>query len=362
MSISIVASNITTLLGTTERVSITVQDVTVDPPVNIDPYDLKLSVTGVGGDIRVYDTWPAPNNRIVRSALGEFYIDFGPPTAELTADHSIGSTTLTILDAVPLVTAAWPATGNIIVSYGNADYSETLTYISVNIVNGTGTITLSPGTPTTVIHSLGASIKGPSRETDGLEDILFDWRVQVSASSQIVYSIQKMSIVSHRAMSFIPELRLLIDKSRKVTAPDSDCYLGYTDSQLVSFLYGGLQNINAYQPSLNFTMENYPLAYKQILIDASLITGVMSQQLYAIDTDIPNYSDQGTSFVITHQQQLAGFLNQITARLDRLIPMMKLQLIQPGSLHVQMGPSFRLQTLMSAAPQGSIFRGIFFKG
>jgi hypothetical protein len=176
------------------------------------------------------------------------------------------------------------------------------------------------------------------------------------------HQLQNVNVISVREAQYLPDLRLMIDKSRKATTPNSNCYLGYSDSQLVSYLEGGLQNINAYQPSLTFTMENFPLEYRQILIDSALITGVMSQQLYAIDTDIPNYNDQGTAFVITHQAQLASYLNQVTQRLDRLIPMMKLQLIQPGSLHVQMGPSFRLQMLMDAAPQGSIFRGVFFKG
>lgn len=191
---------------------------------------------------------------------------------------------------------------------------------------------------------------------------LFDWRIQMAIGGNYTHSLQNVNVISVKTAHFLPDLRLMIDKSRKATTPDANCYLGYSDSMLVSFLDGGLQNINAYQPSLTFTLENFPLEYKQILIDAALITGVMSQQLYAIDTDIPNYNDQGTSFVITHQSQLASFLNQVTQRLDRLIPMMKLQLIQPGSLHVQMGPSFRLQTLMSAAPSGSIFRGVFFKG
>ncbi len=360
MSISILANNVTTLLNTTERVSITVQDTTVSPVVNVDPYSLKLTITGIGGDVRVFDSWPAPNNRIVHGAVGEFYIDFGPPTANLGSSYSAGTLVLNIVDAVPSSTTAWPLTGDVILDYGNADLQEKVSYTAISLIAGTGTITLSM--PTLKQHLSGSTMFGPARETCGLEDILFDWRVQAAPSGQIINTIQKMSIISHRAMSFIPELRLLIDKSRKVTAPESDCFLGYSDSQLIAFLQGGLQNINAYQPSLTLSLENFPIEFKQILIDASLITGVMSQQLYAIDTDIPNYNDQGTSFVITHQQQLAGFLNQITARLDRLIPMMKLQLIQPGTLHIQMGPSFRLQTLMSAAPQGSIFRNVFFKG
>lgn len=199
-------------------------------------------------------------------------------------------------------------------------------------------------------------------ETNAPYHWVFDWRIQMAIGGSFTHSIQNVNVISVKTAYMMPDLRLMIDKSRKITTPDEQCYLGYSDSMLVSFLEGGLQNINAYQPSLNFTLENFPLEYKQILIDSALITGVMSQQLYAIDTDIPNYNDQGTAFVITHQSQLASFLNQITQRLDRLIPMMKLQLINPGTLHVQMGPSFRLQTLMSAAPQGSIFRGVFFKG
>ncbi len=360
MSISILASNITTLLNTTERVSMLIQDNTGLSPVNVDPYSLKLTVTGIGGDVRLFDSWPAPNNRIVRDGVGLFHVDFGPPSANLGSSYAIGSTSVNLVDASPVNTVAWPLTGDVILDYGNADLQEKVTYTSVTLSGGSGSMVLTQ--PTQKMHLAGSSVQGPSRETSGLEDILFDWRIQTSPSGQVVNSLQKMSIVSHRAMSFLPELRLLIDKSQKVVAPESDCFLGYSDSQLMSFLQGGLQNINAYQPSLALSLENYPLEFKQILIDASLITGVMSQQLYAIDTDIPNYNDQGTSFVITHQQQLAGFLNQITARLDRLIPMMKLQLIQPGTLHIQMGPSFRLQTLMSAAPNGAIFRNVFFKG
>jgi hypothetical protein len=197
-------------------------------------------------------------------------------------------------------------------------------------------------------------------ETDAPYRWVFDWRIQMVAGGGYTHSIQNVNIISVRTAHFLPDLRLLIDKSRKLTSANEGCYLGYSDSMLVSFLEGGLQTINAYQPSLTMTLENYPLEYKQILIDSALITGVMSQQLYAIDTDINNYSDQGTAFVITHQAQLAGFLNQVTARLDRLIPQMKLQLISPGAVHTQMGPSFRLQTLISASPQGSLFRGIYF--
>jgi hypothetical protein len=281
MPILVLQPNIVILQNTIDRLNILVQD---DSGVNVDPLELQFNLYDLGGTAKITDIWPAPAARIVRSAVGQFYVNIG--------------------DQVQ------------------------------------------------------------NSETDSPYKWVVDWRSQLTSGGEYEHQIQNVHIISVRTASFLPELRLMIDKSRKrtTTSNGKDCFLGYSDSMLVSFLEGGLQSINAYQPSLTFELDYFPFEYKQILIDSALITGVITQQLYAIDTDIPNYSDQGTSFVITHQQQLAAFLNQITQRLDRLIPMMKLQLIQPGSLHVQMGPSFRLQTLMSAAPSGALFRNIWFRG
>lgn len=278
MSIVILDQNVMVLQNTVARASITVQS---SAGVDTDPTELKLDIFDLGGTVKVTDTWPAPATRIVRTAVGKFYIDFGN-----------------------------------------------------QLVN---------------------------TETDAPYEWVADWRIQMTVGGSYTHSIQKIKVISIKTASLLPEFRVLIDKSRKYTAPSSECFLGYTDQQLLSYLEGGLTTINAYQPSLTFTFENFPLDYKQVLLDAGLITGAISQQLYAIDTDIPNYNDQGTSFVIAHQPQLASFLNQITNRLDKLIPMMKLQLLAPGSLHMQTGPNFRLTQLVQAAPGGSIFRGIFFK-
>jgi hypothetical protein len=358
MSISIVANNIIALQNTTERVSITIQDTSVDPPVALDPYDLKLTVTDINGTVKIYDTWPTPNSRIVRLGDGQFYVDFGPATAELDANHLAGVSTLNILDAVPLEGSAWPSEGEIIIDYGNEDKVEELEYDALSITAGTGTITLTSATE--MSHVEGAYIRGPARETNCLNEYLFNWRIQMTASSQIINSIQKVIVSSHKTISLISDLKLMIDKSRKFIAPESECYLGYTDANLVNYLIGGLTSINAYQPSLTFTFETFPLTYRQILIEASMVVGVMSQQLYAVDTDIPNYSDNGVSFSFQHQPQLASFMNSLTQRLDKLIPQMKLQLISSGVLHTQLGPNYRMQQVLNAAPNGALFRGVFF--
>jgi hypothetical protein len=202
----------------------------------------------------------------------------------------------------------------------------------------------------------------PNVETNAVGEFLFDWSIQLALGGVITHTIQKAKVLSTRVISFLPEFGLLINKALKLVDHSNECFLGYTDSQLVSFLEGGLGEINAYQPSGTFSMDTYPDAFRQILYDAGLITGVISQQLFAIDTDIPNYNDQGTSFVISHQPQLASFLNQISARLDRLIPQMKLQMISSGMIHCQAGPNFRLQCLLSASPTGSLFRNCYFSG
>jgi hypothetical protein len=186
----------------------------------------------------------------------------------------------------------------------------------------------------------------------------------VDASEELVVC-QNVRVITTRICSLLQKLRLQIDKSLKLVSsdPEHPCYLGYTEGQLVTYLEHGLQIINAYQPSGVFSLDNYPYtAYEFTLIEASLLAGVMSQELFAIDTDIPNWSDQGNTFVIQHQPQLAQYLTWLSQRLDKMIPMLKLNFVSSGSLHIEAGPNFRLAQLIDAAPSGALFRNVFFKG
>ena len=184
-----------------------------------------------------------------------------------------------------------------------------------------------------------------------------------SSEQQVV--CENVKVITHRMKSLVPKLRLIIDKAIKLVNdddPSDPCFLGYKDSQLIHFLEDGLQIINVYQPSGVFTMDNYPFnAFEFTLIEAALMAGVMSQELFAIDTDVPSWSDQGNSFVIQHQPQLAQYLNWLSARLDKMIPQLKLRFVSSGSLHIEAGPNFRLASLVAAAPSGSLFRNTFFR-
>lgn len=204
----------------------------------------------------------------------------------------------------------------------------------------------------------GVAVTNESSCTDALT---FVWTasdaLHPSESTEILQAVYIMPV---GFLQLLPHLRLIIDKAVKLVNEPEKCFLGYTDGMLVQYMLDGLQRINTYQPSVFFTPDNFPYrGFASILVEAGLICGVESQTLFAIDTDVTSYNDQGQSFVINHQQPLAMFLNNLTSNLDKRIPLFKLHFVNTGSVYTQVGPSFRLQSLLSAAPSGSLFRNVF---
>jgi len=200
-------------------------------------------------------------------------------------------------------------------------------------------------------------------ETAQLGKCLFVWCVTGPAGTEPTNVVQVVNFVSARSGVMLSAFRQQIDKAIKATSTDPEdfCPLGYTNCDLFAYLEGGLQLINAYQPYPTFCMlENFPFQkFGQTLIDAALLVGINAQTLFAIDTDIDNWSDQGNAWVINHHPKLAAFSAAMSQRLDKLIPIMKLHFVNSGSLHVEMGPNWRLQTLVGMAPQGALFRNFF---
>jgi hypothetical protein len=194
---------------------------------------------------------------------------------------------------------------------------------------------------------------------------IIQWYVQAQNAYVPNVVLQNVTVFGFTAAQNIPYLRLYIDKARKLVDPANNVFLGYTDAQILMYMQEGISMINTYQPetAVQFDVNSFPYApYRHVANEAAMVAAVMSQQMFAIDTDLPNYSDQGITFVISHQPQLAQFLNTLTARLDKEIQMMKLQWVSTGSIHMVQGPNYRLATIMSAAPFGSLFRNVFFVG
>jgi hypothetical protein len=191
---------------------------------------------------------------------------------------------------------------------------------------------------------------------------LFNWHARYDESSEDIYRTQVMQVISPRVLSLLPTFRLMLDKSVKKILAIEGCYLGYADSQLVMYLLQGLSYINAQPPYPVWnSLEAYPIeAYSDTLIRSSLYIGITSQSLFAIDTDIPSYSDQGHSFVLQHFQPLNTMANQLHAELDKVIPNLKKKFVRSGTAMIETRLGYLWYTMIASSPSGSLFRNYYF--
>lgn len=201
----------------------------------------------------------------------------------------------------------------------------------------------------------------PKNTTSQSNKYVFVWSVDYTSGAESANIVQVVKVISAQTLSLVPLLRSLIDKARKGLNddPTNPCLVGYSDVQLVEWLELGLTAINAAQPYPVWChIDDFPACYQSLLIDSALITGLTAQAIFAIDTDIDSYSDQGVSFVINHHPKLLSMLQFLAAKLDKAVPAMKLHFVNNGSVYTQQGPNFRLQQLMQAAPGGMLFRNL----
>ena len=279
--------------------------------------------------------WTSVANGTPGNFISVQYVDPGTPNATLSIvrDGAILTVNLATNAALTIITTA----ASIITEVSNnEEAAEIVTVASPVGETGLGVVAAVP----------------TANLSDGID-----------GSEELVTS-ENVRVVTQRIISTVSKLRLQIDKALKLVHndPDAPCFLGYTNGQLYTYLEGGLQIINAYQPSGVFTIDTYPYqSYEFTLIESALLAGVMSQELFAVDTDVPNWNDQGNAFVIQHQPQLAQYLTFLSQRLDKTIPMLKLNFVSSGSLHIEAGPNFRLAQLINAAPSGALFRNVFFR-
>jgi len=199
-------------------------------------------------------------------------------------------------------------------------------------------------------------------ETSRSGTYLANWTVRLDATSEEMTSTQVLEITSARVLSLLPRLKLAVDRSWKVVDLDSGCFLGTTTAMLVLFLRSGLEMINSYQPYPLFAnLDSFPIEYyAEILIKAATYIAIESQMLFALDTDIQGYSVNGHSYQLLHQAPLAAYLTQLRAELDSRIPPFKRHFLASGTCKVQPNlGSLAFASLLSAAPYGSTFRGMY---
>jgi len=195
-------------------------------------------------------------------------------------------------------------------------------------------------------------------ETDTAGTYLANWHLRQNISTENIYATQVLEIVSPRTLSLLPKIRFLVDKVVKPNLPSEMCFLGYTDGQLIIGLQLGLHFLNEYQPYPCWaSIDDYDITkYSHVLIKAAMYQILTSQGIFAIDTDVPSFSDQGHSFVLVHFAGLMQVSNQIKAELDRIVPDMKRHHVRSGSLGLQLRMNTAAHQLYMSMPSGAIWR------
>jgi hypothetical protein len=198
-------------------------------------------------------------------------------------------------------------------------------------------------------------------ETSCPQALLFNWHSRQSQLTEDVYRTQVVEVVSPRILSLLPSLRLLIDKTVKPNLPEKYCFIGYTDGMLIMFLKMGLHKINEYEPYPVFSkLDYFPIEeYSNILLRAALFQGITSQTLFSIDTDVPQFSDSGHSFVLQHATPLAAFLDRLRDELDKSVPNFKRKFVNSGTISVEMRMDMAFSMMLASAPYGSLFRNLW---
>jgi hypothetical protein len=188
---------------------------------------------------------------------------------------------------------------------------------------------------------------------------LFNWTVRETEKSEESFRTQVIEIVDPSVLSLLPRLRLQIDKSIKVINPEEYCTLGYSDAQLVMFLKAGLERISAAQPYPGWmNLYQFPIQHGgELLISCAVLSALESQYLFAVDTDVPSFSDQGHSFVVTHATQIQALYNSMLTGISTRIREFKLHYVKSGSVGVEFRIGWGFFQMVAASPPGSTFKG-----
>jgi len=195
-------------------------------------------------------------------------------------------------------------------------------------------------------------------ETSSSGTLLFNWNARVNKDSEEFFRTQITETVSGRVLSLLPRFRLMLDKSIKVINPEQFCNLGYSDSQLIMYLNCGKDRINQAQPYVTWmTLDQFPIEHgSELLMSSSLISALESQYLFAVDTDVQSFSDQGHSFVLTHFAPIKSLYDTLSSSLPQRIREFKLHYVQSGTVMTEFRIGWGFWQTVASSPPGTYFR------
>jgi len=106
-------------------------------------------------------------------------------------------------------------------------------------------------------------------------------------------------------------LRSVLDKSFKSTSNT----WGYSDSDLFMYLVNAIGIFNTIPPLTGYSIGNLPQFLYDVIVELAQLCALEAQSIYAIDTDLPSYSDQGISISIDHFSRLQQEYGNVAARI-----------------------------------------------
>jgi len=182
-------------------------------------------------------------------------------------------------------------------------------------------------------------------------------------SSDIINTDIYVKSVSAKQFMYAAMLKPQVDKARKSVSDDIEnmdnageptirFFYGYDTSHLIFYLERGVQYINAVPPYTALGIDDFPVNYGTVLIDAAVIAALESQGIFAIDTDY-NYSLGGNSLVIDHFTKLSSMMSTLIARFDKSVVSFKQLYRSRGIVLYQFLPGgIRAARQLSAMPGG----------
>lgn len=170
-----------------------------------------------------------------------------------------------------------------------------------------------------------------------------------SWTNRISTADQALLVRPARVYRLLPYLRNQIDKAVKSTS--LGLAYGYEERHLVAYMDLGVTLINIMSPMTSFLPENFPEDSIGLLIEASMITALDSQGIFAIDADI-DYSLGGNAIRVAHYGEISQHLGSLVGRFNADLKVWKQQFRMKGKLLVGTPFSFAISRFLQVVPSG----------
>jgi len=142
----------------------------------------------------------------------------------------------------------------------------------------------------------------------------FHWTIQESEVSPIDVEVQIARAAPGLFWHYNVELRTLIDKLQK----HAGMVQAYSDSDIYSYVKGGLDILNIYNPPTNFTLQDIPLTgsrgLRTVLLYTSAVHAINAQQIMEVEL---SFDHSGQTVTLNYNHDYSGVLANLAAVLER---------------------------------------------